>query len=116
MMRPSDQLRGNQGYTIAVTPTADMPAPVSEVTVSGEIRVRALYRTYEVDGDSIDVDADDASDLPFEETNFESNDFDITTRARLRVDGKTETARFVSKAPAMVRAMSSATILIPMSM
>ena len=30
MMRPSDMLMENQGYTIAITPTADMPAPVSE--------------------------------------------------------------------------------------
>jgi hypothetical protein len=88
----SDRLQDSQGYTIAVTPTADMPAPVSEVTVSGEIRVRALYRTYELDGDSLDINADDVSDLPFEDTGFESNDFDITTRGRLRVDGKTETA------------------------
>ena len=42
-MRASEQLREHQGYTIAVTPTADMPAPVSEVTVSGEIRARLLY-------------------------------------------------------------------------
>ena len=42
-MRASEQLRGHQGYTIAVTPTADMPAPVSEVTVSAEIRTRLLF-------------------------------------------------------------------------
>jgi hypothetical protein len=88
----SDRIQPEQGYTIAVTPTADMPAPVSEVTVSGEIRVRALYRTYELNDDSLDLDADLVSDLPQEETGFEADDFDITTRARLRVDGKTETA------------------------
>jgi len=91
-----DRLQDGQGYTIAVTPTADMPAPVSEVTVSGEIRVRALFRTYELEGDSLDVNAgpDDNGDTdePFEETGFDADDFDITTRGRLRVDGKTETA------------------------
>jgi hypothetical protein len=65
---------------------------VSEVTVSGEIRVRALFRTYEVSGDTLDVNADNYSDEPFEDTGFEADDFDITTRGRLRVDGKTETA------------------------
>jgi hypothetical protein len=87
-----DRLQDHQGYTIAVTPTADMPAPVSEVTVSGEIRVRALYRTFELDEDSLDLNADDTTDNPQEETGFEADDFDITTRARLRVDGRTETA------------------------
>jgi hypothetical protein len=27
----------NSGYTIAITPTADMPAPVAEITVSGYV-------------------------------------------------------------------------------
>jgi len=85
----SDRLREHQGYTIAVTPTADMPAPVSEVTVSGEIRVRALYQDYDVQS-SVDLNANDTTDIG--EDDFEYEDFDITTRARLRVDGKTETA------------------------
>jgi hypothetical protein len=87
-----DRLQDHQGYTIAVTPTADMPAPVSEVTVSGEIRVRALYRTFEIDDDHVDVFPNNATDPIFEEPGFEADDFDITTRARLRVDGRTETA------------------------
>jgi hypothetical protein len=86
-----DRLKDHQGYTIAVTPTADMPAPVSEVTVSGEIRVLALYRNFEVEDGDIDIDATDGIDT-FEEEGFEADDFDITTRARLRVDGRTETA------------------------
>jgi hypothetical protein len=88
----SDRVQPYQGYTIAVTPTADMPAPVSEVTVSGEIRVRALFRSYELNNDSLDVNANDTIDDPFEAEDFDATDFDITTRGRLRVDGKTETS------------------------
>jgi hypothetical protein len=88
----SDRLQPEQGYTIAVTPTADMPAPVSEVTVSGEIRVLALFRSLEINDDSIDLNASGEIDDPFELEDFDATDFDLTTRGRLRVDGKTETA------------------------
>ena len=92
-MRASEQLRDHQGYTIAVTPTADMPAPVSEVTVSGEIRARLLYVDEEIDdaGTFIDLNANDVSDVG-ESSGFDTNFFDVTTRGRLRIDGKTETA------------------------
>jgi hypothetical protein len=100
----SDRLHESQGYTIAITPTADMPAPVSEVSVSGEIRARLLYSDVEIDGSTdafIDVDADNADDFTTdvlvngeinELVGYDEDDFDITTRARLRVDGHTETA------------------------
>ena len=91
-MRASDRVSEHQGYTIAITPTADMPAPVSEVSVSGEIRVRLLYSDVEIEGGSIDLDADDSIDLTTEVDGFETDDFDITTRARLNVEGRTETA------------------------
>jgi hypothetical protein len=84
-----DRLQDHQGYTIAITPTADMPAPVSEVTVSGEIRLRALFSDVDVDG-SIDLNANDTTSAG--EEDWEGDDFDLTTRARLRVDGKTETS------------------------
>jgi hypothetical protein len=88
----ADRLQEGQGYTIAITPTADMPAPVSEVTVSGEIRVLAVFRDLEIDGDTIDLNGDDDTAWPEEHDGWENSDFDIATRARLRVDGKTETA------------------------
>jgi hypothetical protein len=37
----------NSGFTIAVTPTADMPAPVAEVTVYGYV---AAHLAYDFDG------------------------------------------------------------------
>jgi hypothetical protein len=90
----SERLHEHQGYTIAITPTADMPAPVSEVTVSGEIRVRAIWDSYEIDGEDseyFDANVDDVDDTS-EHVGNGSDLFDITTRARLRVDGRTETA------------------------
>ena len=103
-MRASEQLRGHQGYTIAVTPTADMPAPVSEVTVSAEIRTRLLFSDESVnndDGDNasaltaaegIDLDADGDLGEASNALGFDTDNLDITTRGRLRVDGKTETS------------------------
>jgi hypothetical protein len=89
-----ERLQDHQGYTIAITPTADMPAPVSEVTVSGEIRARMIWDSVDIDGDDsnyIDLDADDGTETS-EHVDAEDDDFSITTRARLRVDGRTETA------------------------
>ena len=37
----------NGGFTIGITPTADMPAPVAEITVSGYVR---SWVDYEIDG------------------------------------------------------------------
>jgi hypothetical protein len=93
-----ERLQEYQGYTIAVTPTADMPAPVSEVTVSGEIRARLLYTDVDIDGtlgDDLDYDADGTTDgggRDQETVGFDTNYFDVTSRGRLRVDGRTETA------------------------
>jgi hypothetical protein len=87
--RSSDRVQDNQGYTIAITPTADMPAPVSEVTVSGEIRARAIYRNIDADG-TVDLNFNNQTDP--NEIDQESDDFFIDSRARLRVDGRTETA------------------------
>jgi hypothetical protein len=93
-----ERLQDYQGYTIAVTPTADMPAPVSEVTVSGEIRARLLYTDVDIDGDvpnDLDYDADGTTDgggRDQETVGFDTNYFDVTSRGRLRVDGRTETA------------------------
>ncbi len=90
-MPARDRLQEHQGYTIAVTPTADMPAPVSEVTVSGEIRVRALYQDWDV-GSRWRYRYKRQRYSESWENDFDAQDFDITTRGRLRVDGKTETA------------------------
>lgn len=59
-----------EGVTFSISPTADMPAAATEVTISGEIRGRALYS--KADG------ADSTTDL--------------NSRARVFIKGKTETA------------------------
>jgi hypothetical protein len=66
--RAADRVRSDQGFTLSVLPAADT-APAAEVSVSGEIRA-ALYYTDWEDGDNLDV----------------------TTRGRIVVTGKTETA------------------------
>ncbi len=38
-----DRMREHQGFTFAISPTADMPLPTTEVTVSGQVRARALF-------------------------------------------------------------------------
>ncbi len=77
--------REHQGFTFSIRPTADMPAPETEVTVSGEVRARAgfisdpdffLFGGYH-DGDGGSEDEDGLS---------------IDARGRLQVEGKTETA------------------------
>ncbi len=36
-----------QGYSFGIVPAADIPAPVSEITVAGTIRAQILYRDYD---------------------------------------------------------------------
>ncbi len=88
MIAPSpvwERPREHQGFTFSIRPTADMPAPETEVTVSGEVRVRAgfisdpdffLFGGYH-DGDGGSEDEDGLS---------------IDARGRVQVEGKTETA------------------------
>jgi opacity protein-like surface antigen len=44
--RLDDQLPGDRGFTIAITPTADLPAPIMEVAVSGYVQFLASYDTH----------------------------------------------------------------------
>lgn len=89
--RPSDRKDPNQGFSIAITPTADLPAPVAEVTVSG--RIRGLLTYNDTDGRSFHeiVPGEDGDRIfRFEE---DIDDYiDVQHRVRLEVDGKTETA------------------------
>jgi len=50
--RTGDAAPADRGFTIGVTPTADMPAPVMEVTVSGYVKGDAFYDTHNDMGDS----------------------------------------------------------------
>ena len=42
----------DRGFTIAITPTADLPAPVHEVTVSGYVKGDFIFDTHQDLGDS----------------------------------------------------------------
>ena len=64
----------SRGMTIAVTPTADLPAPATEITISGYVRAIAMY--------SHDNPATGSSD----------NDFDLGARGQVDIKSKTDTA------------------------
>jgi hypothetical protein len=102
-MRAQDEVADYQGYTIAITPTADLPAPETEIRVSGEIRTRLLLYSEEnndvddVSTDGIDLNAD--GDVVVngvydtgESLDYDDAYFNLTSRARLRVDAHTDTA------------------------
>lgn len=44
--RLDDQLPEDRGFTVAITPTADLPAPVMEVSVSGYVKGDVIYDTH----------------------------------------------------------------------
>jgi len=69
-LQADNRPNAEHGFSIAITPTADMPAPVAEVTVSGNIRTLLTYNNVD------------------EEHSF----LDVQSRARLIVNGKTDTA------------------------
>ena len=60
--RRSDDQPANRGFTIAVTPTADMPAPVAEVVVYGFVKGDVIYDFEHDFGDSFSVPDLDTSD------------------------------------------------------
>ncbi len=49
---PGDASPADRGFTFAITPSADLPAPVMEVTVSGYVKADIIYDTYADCGDS----------------------------------------------------------------
>ena len=50
--RPQEYIPEDRGFTIAITPTADLPAPVHEVTVSGYIKGDVIFDTHQNLGDT----------------------------------------------------------------
>jgi len=50
--RPQERIPEDRGFTIAITPTADLPAPVHEVTVSGYVKGDFIFDTHQDLGDS----------------------------------------------------------------
>jgi len=70
----------DRGLTISVTPTADLPAPATEITISGYVRALAVWSdTRDPDVGGIGVAVDDA-------------DFNMTARGQIDIKSKTDTA------------------------
>jgi hypothetical protein len=55
--RPQEYIPEDRGFTIAITPSADLPAPVHEVTVSGYVKGDFIYDTHQDLGDSFSAPA-----------------------------------------------------------
>ena len=69
-----DRAPNSRGFTIAITPTADLPAPATEITISGQIRTLALWGKTKVNGVGSD------------------SDFDLAARGTVDIRSKTDTA------------------------
>ena len=55
--RPQEYIPEDRGFTIAITPTADLPAPVHEVTVSGYVKGDFIFDTQQNLGDTFAASA-----------------------------------------------------------
>lgn len=96
-LRDNDIAPG-QGYSFGILPAADIPAPVSEITVAGTIRAQILYRDY----DSLFLTGEDVLDpydniIGFDVTGVDrakgKGDADVYSyNNRLSIAGKTDTA------------------------
>ncbi|MGF7161398.1 hypothetical protein FHS85_003033 [Rhodoligotrophos appendicifer] len=53
--RPRDRMPNSGGFTVAITPSADLPAPVHEVTVSGYVKGDVIYDFDEDLGDAFSL-------------------------------------------------------------
>jgi hypothetical protein len=53
--RDASNMPSDRGFTIAVTPTADLPAPIAEVVVYGYVKGDVIYDFDGIDEDSFDV-------------------------------------------------------------
>ncbi len=75
----------NSGYTIAITPTADMPAPVAEITVSGYV---SSWVTLGIDGHT---PGEAGNFNPYEWVDGDTH-LDINGRGSIRVRSRIDTA------------------------
>jgi hypothetical protein len=76
----------NSGYTIAITPTADMPAPVAEITVSGYV---TSWVSLGIDGYS---DGEAGNFNPYYWTDTGEAHLNINSRGSIRVRSRIDTA------------------------
>jgi len=69
-----DRTPSDRGFTIAITPTADLPAPATEINLAYQVRVLALWGKTKVSGVGSD------------------SDFDLAARGTLDLRAKVDTA------------------------
>ena len=75
----------NSGYTIAITPTADMPAPIAEITVSGYV---SSWVFWGIDGH----DPTNAGGFDVYDWEDGDNHLHINSRGSVRVRSRVDTA------------------------
>ncbi len=73
-----DLVPASRGTTIAITPTADLPAPVASIELSGQIRAVVLWQSEEV--------------APATGYGAGLDDFDITARGQVNLSATVDTA------------------------
>ncbi len=76
-----DQAPASRGTTIAITPTADLPAPVASIELSGYIRAVALWQSSP--GNDTGLADNDSAKL---------SDFDLLARGQIDLKATTDTA------------------------
>ena len=83
--RPQEYIPEDRGFTIAITPSADLPAPVHEVTVAGYVKGDFIYDTQQDLGDSFAASAIDGG-AKREHVRLHSK------QSRFRIKSKSDTA------------------------
>ena len=80
------EMPSDRGFTIAVTPTADVPAPITEVTVSGYVKADFIWDFNQDLGQTFDPTAIDDRDQ--NDVHFQAH----ARQTRFRIKSKTDTA------------------------
>ncbi len=85
-VRGGDEYAGNRGFTIAITPTADLPAPILEISVSGYVKGDLIYDTH----NNIGLSASPAAVAVGggDDENFQAH----ARQSRFRIKSKSDTA------------------------
>ncbi len=78
--RAADMVREDSGYTLSILPMGDA-TPVAEFSVSGEVRTAIIH----TDNSLSDRHSSSGDD-------FSHDGFDVTTRGRISIKGKVDTA------------------------
>ncbi len=84
--RFQEEIPDDRGFTIAITPTADLPAPIMEVSVSGYVKGDLIYDTHNNVGRSFSASA--IAIGGGDDENFQAH----ARQSRFRIRSKSDTA------------------------